>query len=134
MTRAECSECGETHALQDWIGNDDACPSCGTPHEVPRLQAALQAFERGEVGGKSFGEVLDDYGLGPVDGTNLLLALGVSAETGLDVERRLQGWPGSRWRRLVGETREEERRHATEVRDVLGEYGVSIGVFEDEDA
>lgn len=129
MTQAECSECGEKYGLEDWVASGNRCPGCGTRHVVPHLHAALHAARQGELRGQGFDEVLEDYGLDPVNAANLLLTLGVSAEAALGVERRLQGWPGSEWRRLVGVTRREERRNMEEVRDTLGEFGVDIDVW-----
>lgn len=129
MTTAECVECGEKHGVEEWISAGDACPSCGTPHVVPHIHAAITALERDELRGQGFGEVLDKYGLDSTDAADLLLAIGVSADAALGVERRLQGWPGSEWRRLVGLTREEERRNVREVRQALEEYGVDIDVW-----
>lgn len=131
MTTVECAECGSTHGVREFIHNDDECPSCGVGHVVPRLHAALYAVQRDEHRGWSLEELLGEYGLDHDDACNLLMALGVSAGAALDVERRLQGWPGSRWRRLVGLTREEEARHVREVTETVREYGLEVGVFEE---
>ncbi|MDY7082808.1 MAG: hypothetical protein SXQ77_10480 [Halobacteria archaeon] len=127
----ECTECGDERRLADWIEND-VCPECGTAHLVPRLHVAVDAIESGKLEGWKFQDLLEKFGLDHDDAANLLLVLGVSAEAAFDVERTVvQEWERSEWRRLIDETREEEREHFEEVERVLSRYGVALGLQDD---
>lgn len=127
--KVECAECGDRHNVAEWISEEDSCPSCGTPHVVPRLHAALKALQQGSLEGMSFEEVLDMYGLDHDGAANLVLALGASADAAFDLERTLEGWPRSEWRRFIDRTRDEERRHINELEQVLGNYGINLDIY-----
>lgn len=122
----DCAACGRVRPLRDWIADDD-CPSCGETHVVPRRPTARRAVERGDYEGRRVERVVDDYDLGVTGAVDLLLALGCDASAALDVARVVvDGRPRSEWRRWIGETREEERRHIDEAERVLGAHGVVL--------
>lgn len=122
----DCAECGGEQRLERWLERP-VCPECQQEHVVPRLATAVDAVRNGEAEGANLQEVVEGFRLEEEGAVDLLMALGCTAQTAVDVDRTVvRDRVPSEWRRLVDRTRDQLQAGFEEAEDVLAGYGVEL--------